>query len=148
MYQLETRFARIKRKISEMAKNNHSTTVGFKGLTHSISYNVPGKNYDLYCYCVCCSSQHHTNAKNRLSNRAVPYLGRYCLGWYWLRRYSFCVRENRGYITSDLGSRSVVTSGGYRLIANRKALVSGTISCCPLLAYVLCVSSSGKPLDP
>ena len=31
-----------------MAKNNHSTTVGFKVLTHSISYNVPGKNYDLY----------------------------------------------------------------------------------------------------
>ena len=30
----------IKSKISGMAKNNHSTTVGFKGLTHSISYNV------------------------------------------------------------------------------------------------------------
>ena len=35
----------IRRKISEMAKNNHNT-VGFKGLTHSISYNVITTKYN------------------------------------------------------------------------------------------------------
>ena len=36
---IEDESSEIKRKISEMAKNNHRT-VGLKGSTHSISYNV------------------------------------------------------------------------------------------------------------
>ena len=58
----------IKRKISEMAKNNHSTVRRVEGF--NIFHLVQRKNYDLYCACVCCSSQHHTNAKTKLSSRA------------------------------------------------------------------------------
>ena len=41
---------------------------------------VQRKNYGLYCSWVCCSSQHHTNAKTRLSNRAGLsfFCGTYC----------------------------------------------------------------------
>ena len=41
---------------------------------------VQRKNHDLYCSCVCCSSQHHTNAKTKLSNRAGLsfFYGTYC----------------------------------------------------------------------
>ena len=48
-----------------MAKNNHSRIQGFNTF-----HLVQRKNYDLYCSCVCCSSQHHSNAKTKLSNRA------------------------------------------------------------------------------
>ena len=41
---------------------------------------VQRKNHDLYCSCVCCSSQHPTNAKTKLSNRAGLsfFHGTYC----------------------------------------------------------------------
>ena len=48
-----------------MAKNNHGRIQGFNTF-----HLVQRKNYDLYCSCVCCSSQHHTNSKTKLSNRA------------------------------------------------------------------------------
>ena len=39
--QIKDEFSEIKREISGIAKNNHSTVlVGFNGLTRSISYNV------------------------------------------------------------------------------------------------------------
>ena len=70
-----------------MAKNNHRT-VGFKGLTHSISYNVRTTKYDTIRtqydvpgtrYAIKIKDD-HTNAKAKLSNRAgFPFFcGTYC----------------------------------------------------------------------
>ena len=57
--------SQVRRKISGMAKNNHSRIHG-----SNIFHLEHRKNYDLHCSCVSCSRQHHTNAKNKLSNRA------------------------------------------------------------------------------
>ena len=51
-----------------MAKQNHSTDCRVQGF--NTFHLVQRKSYDLYCSCVCCSSQHHSNAKTKLSNRA------------------------------------------------------------------------------
>ena len=58
----------MKRKTSEMAKNNHRTVPRVQGF--NTFHLVQRKNYDLYCSCVYCSRRHHTNAKTKLSNRA------------------------------------------------------------------------------
>ena len=52
-----------------MAENNHIVLYRVQGF--NTFHLVQRKNYDLsYRSCVCCSSQHHTNAKTRLSNSA------------------------------------------------------------------------------
>ena len=51
-----------------MAKNSHSADCRVQGF--KTFHLVQRKNCDLSCSCVCCSSQRHTNAKTRLSNRA------------------------------------------------------------------------------
>ena len=58
----------IKRKVSGIAKNKHSTDCRVHGF--NTFHLVQCKIYDVYCSCACCSSQHHTNAKTKLSNRA------------------------------------------------------------------------------
>ena len=71
-----------------MADNNHRT-VGFKGSTHSISYNVRTTKYNTIRtqYDVLRGTRYaikikddHTNAKTRLSNRAGLsfFCGTYC----------------------------------------------------------------------
>ena len=49
------------------------------------------------------------------------------------------VQGNTEDISRVILGQEEMTSGGYRLFANRKAFVSGTNSHFPLLAYTLCL---------
>ena len=65
-YQIKDELSDIKRKSLEWRKITIRSRIQGCNTFHP----VQRKNYDLYCSCVCCSSQHHTNAKTKLSNRA------------------------------------------------------------------------------
>ena len=80
---IKDEFSEIKRKISGMAKNNHSRVQGFDAF-----HLVQRSNYlnDLHCSCVCCSSQHHSNAKTKLSNRVG-------LSFFYLLRITYYFRR-------------------------------------------------------